>query len=227
MDEIVGTVPSAAVNDGLPGSPPDPGLNGFAVASLVCGIAGLGACFGLVFGAIAVAQISRRGGRGRGLAIAGLSLSALWGLVLTVVLAANALDLGSGDAGPAAAQPPAGIMISPPPIEPAKMAAGDCISQLEDDVPIHKMRKVPCHEPHHAEVYLVFDLKLWPYPGDAKLDAVAENRCRREFPGYGMGQFANGEMTYEFAAESAYPEDRWATCVAYAATGTWTGELPD
>ena len=58
---------------------PTGGTNGFAIASLVCGIASL--CAGLVtailavvFGHVALAQISRSGGheQGRGLAIAGL-----------------------------------------------------------------------------------------------------------------------------------------------------------
>jgi len=62
-----------------PAPMPTGGTNGFAIASLVCGIASL--CAGLVtailavvFGHVALAQISRSGGyeQGRSLAIAGL-----------------------------------------------------------------------------------------------------------------------------------------------------------
>ena|SRR6185369_13205691 len=64
---------------GVPAPMPAGGTNGFAIASLVCGLASL--CAGVVtailaviFGHIALAQISRSGGyeQGRGLAIAGL-----------------------------------------------------------------------------------------------------------------------------------------------------------
>ncbi|MEU7905565.1 DUF4190 domain-containing protein [Actinoplanes sp. NPDC049118] len=225
------------MNEGLPGYPvpplqqrppgsPAPGLNGFAVASLVCGIVGLGAAFGVVFGIIAIAQISRRGGRGLGLAIAGICLSALWGIALALVLIVTVSGYLSGAAGTATGGPPSGTPSSPPPIAPANAAEGECILRLDPELAVAEMSKIACHKPHQAEVYLVFDLKLWPYPGDTKVDAAAENRCRREFPGYGIGQFSNGEMFYEFPAESVYADSRWVTCVAYAATGTWTGQLP-
>jgi hypothetical protein len=208
---------------------PDPGLNGFAIAALVCGLVGLGAAFGVVFGVIAITQISCRGGRGLGLAIAGICLSAFWGLTLTLVLVVNMFDYMSG-AGRATVEPPSAAPVStpssPPPIAPAKVAKGDCILRVDPELAIEEMSTIACHEPHHAEVYLVFDLKLWPYPGGTKVDAAAENRCRREFPGYGIGQFANGEMFYEHPTESTYENSRWVTCIAFAATGTWTGQLP-
>jgi hypothetical protein len=76
------------------------GTNGFAIASLVCGVLGLcsgfvGALPAIVFGHVALAQINRGEGteEGRGLAIAGLvmgylilGISALW-IVLVVVSA--------------------------------------------------------------------------------------------------------------------------------------------
>ncbi|MET8149801.1 DUF4190 domain-containing protein [Actinoplanes sp. NPDC049668] len=209
---------------------PTPGLNGFAVASLVCGVVGLGAAFGVVFGVVAIAQITRRGGRGLGLAIAGICLSTLWGVALTLVLTFVVSDYLSSsmsttpDVSPSEAA--ADAPDSAPPMAPARVAKGECILRLDPDLRVEDMTKIACHKPHEAEVYLVFDLKLWPYPGDPKVDAAAENRCRREFPGYGFGQFSNGEMFYEFPAESVYDQSRWVTCVAYAGTGTWTGQLP-
>jgi hypothetical protein len=80
---------------------PARGTNGFAIASLVCGVLGLcsglvGALPAIVFGHVALSQIKREEGieEGRGLAIAGLvmgylilGIGALW-IVFAVVSAA-------------------------------------------------------------------------------------------------------------------------------------------
>lgn len=50
--------------------------NGFAIAGLIFSI--LGGWLGLVFSIIALVQIGRQGGKGKGLAIAGLVVSILW-----------------------------------------------------------------------------------------------------------------------------------------------------
>lgn len=67
--------------------------NGLAVASLVCGIlwiGGLLSVLALIFGIIALSQIRRQGGRGRGMAIAGTILGGL-GIVLGMVFVAGAV----------------------------------------------------------------------------------------------------------------------------------------
>jgi len=55
--------------------------NGLAIAALVLGILCFLPAIGLVFGLIALAQIKRRGERGRGLAIGGMVMSTI-GLAL-------------------------------------------------------------------------------------------------------------------------------------------------
>jgi hypothetical protein len=83
---------------------PAGGTNGFAIASLVCGIASL--CAGLVtailavvFGHVALAQISRSGGyeQGRGIAIAGLVIGyifiALGALYIVFIFGLSALPI--------------------------------------------------------------------------------------------------------------------------------------
>jgi len=80
--------------------------NGMAIASLVssllgltgvfCGITALGAPLGVVFGHVALSQIKRQGGEGRGLAIAGLVigyiLTALAVVAIVFIIAAIAND---------------------------------------------------------------------------------------------------------------------------------------
>ncbi|MFE3638229.1 DUF4190 domain-containing protein [Streptomyces cellostaticus] len=54
--------------------PAPPALNPFAVTALVTSLLCL-APLGLIFGIVALLQISRKGQRGKGLAIAGISVS--------------------------------------------------------------------------------------------------------------------------------------------------------
>src|SRR5262245_49322539 len=73
-----------------PGFAPAASTNGFAIASLVLGILGV-SLLGLIFGIIAMGQTKRSGQRGRGLAIAGVTLSTVWlvaalGLVAAVLI---------------------------------------------------------------------------------------------------------------------------------------------
>ncbi|MCU1595072.1 MAG: hypothetical protein JWO12_2464 [Frankiales bacterium] len=80
-----------------PGYPPVqrvPGTNGFAIASLVCSLAGFAwgvtAVLGVVFGHVARSQIRQTGQGGGGLALAGLIIGyaflALFAFVLLVIV---------------------------------------------------------------------------------------------------------------------------------------------
>jgi hypothetical protein len=63
------------------------GMNGMAVASLVCSLFGwlcvVGPLFGLIFGFVALNQIRQTGQRGRGMALAGIILGGIL-VVLTI-----------------------------------------------------------------------------------------------------------------------------------------------
>lgn len=72
------------------GPPGKTGTNGFAIAALVFGIIG-GILLAVIFGFIALSQIKKTGQAGRGLAIAGLVLAALYtiGVIIIIAVAAN------------------------------------------------------------------------------------------------------------------------------------------
>jgi peptidyl-prolyl cis-trans isomerase B (cyclophilin B) len=67
--------------------------NGFAIAAFVCAF--LCSPLGIVFGAVALSQINRTGERGRGLAIAGLVISAL-SIIVGIALFAAAVSTTDG-----------------------------------------------------------------------------------------------------------------------------------
>lgn len=91
-----GSQPSAYPPGGPPGPysgyPQSQGTNGLAIASMVCSILGiccvLLAIPGVILGHVALSQISRQGGDGRGMAIAGLVIGYLV-LLLNIVLIAT------------------------------------------------------------------------------------------------------------------------------------------
>ena len=62
-----------------------PKTNGFAIAALTCSFFGfLGGILGVIFGCVALNQISHRNQRGRGMAIAGTVIGACWVAMLII-----------------------------------------------------------------------------------------------------------------------------------------------
>jgi uncharacterized membrane protein len=87
-------MPGYPVYPGYPGAA-EPRTNVLAIVSLVSSASGLlcflGSLVGIITGAIAIAQIKRTGGRGFGLAVAGVA-AGVAGLVVYVVMVAYALQ---------------------------------------------------------------------------------------------------------------------------------------
>ncbi|WP_051165675.1 DUF4190 domain-containing protein [Amycolatopsis orientalis] len=105
------------------------GANGFAIASLVLAIPAFSLPLSIVFGIIALRQTRVFGNPGRGLALAGLSISGVWLAVLLIGLAAH---------DPAT---------SPDPLAHAR--AGDCFRSGSP---------VSCADAHDTEVFRVVPL---------------------------------------------------------------------
>jgi len=95
------------------GYPQQPsGTNGLAIAAMICGICGflcvLPGVVGIILGIVSLPQIKRSQQSGRGMAIAGIVMGALWivGFVLLIVLGhhgqlGNSGSDGSGPGNPA------------------------------------------------------------------------------------------------------------------------------
>ena len=105
LDRVVSDLPAQppAVRPALPaGVTPVARTNGYAIASLACGLGQfafgpLGTIPAIVFGHMALSQIRRTGEQGAGLAIAGRALG--WGAVIVgVVIAVIAIVAGMGAA---------------------------------------------------------------------------------------------------------------------------------
>ncbi|MFD0550623.1 DUF4190 domain-containing protein [Streptomyces rectiviolaceus] len=150
-----------------------PPVNGFAIASLVLGILCFVPAVGLILGLVALAQIAKKGERGKGLAIAGSILSVV-GIVLLVLAVATggARDFMDGFREAARdARNSSGFPVD----------KGECFNvpggKLEGAEYAYQVDTVPCASRHDGEVFASFRVNHDSYPGDSELIHLAEKKC--------------------------------------------------
>lgn len=150
--------------------------NRFAIIALVTGALGL-ALFAIAFAVIALVQIRRRGGRGRGLALGGLGASAAWlaAAAITVALFGDSL-FSAGDGGSAPRRPDGYVL-------PSTLKVGDCFTAQTHDSADPYVYPSPCNNPHNGEVIAEAALPAGPFPGVQRLTAQAAALCKERTPG--------------------------------------------
>ncbi|MGW0826468.1 DUF4190 domain-containing protein [Streptomyces sp. NPDC002845] len=187
--------------------PVPPALNPFAVTALVTSLLCL-APLGLIFGIVALVQISKKGQRGQGLAIAGITVSGA--VLLLVGIAVAVVDFRVWT-------PPArsdsGEVAKPGWTTVSSIEVGDCFTPgawLPDgDVPPllgdASVEVVPCSESHRGEAYATFTLSgQGEFPGRDEITTIAWSRCAKLFLDYSMDPVAFGPLqTYYF-----HPDER-------------------
>ncbi|MDW8809051.1 DUF4190 domain-containing protein [Streptomyces scabiei] len=165
-----------------PVPPPAPPVNGLAIAALVLGVL----CFlpgvGLLLGVAALTQIRRKGERGKGMAVAGIVLSTIGALLMTLAFTTG----GARDAWHGLRDAASGVGGT------FSVATGECFDTptgtLEGytaDVDV-----VPCDGEHDAEVFAGFSLPDGPYPGDDAVAEAADDRCYARSESYVMDPWA-------------------------------------
>ncbi|MFE0802562.1 DUF4190 domain-containing protein [Streptomyces sp. NPDC058812] len=171
-------------------------LSAFAVTSLVTSLLCL-APLGLAFGCVALWQIPRRRQRGRGLAIAGVSVS---GAIL--LLAAFVVPFVDFHVWTPPARNDSAEVTKPGWATIRSIGAGDCFtprtrlpehdtSQLRDG----RVELIPCDKPHRGEAYASFSLSgHGDYPGADRISAIARPRCATLFMDYALDPMAFGPL---------------------------------
>lgn len=145
------------------------GTNGFALASLIFGIIG-GLLFSIVFGIVGLVQTKNSGQKGRGFAIAGLVLSAVWIAIIAVVVA---VALGSK-----AQRDSTGTITSGGSIGVRSLRLGDCVADdVTSGTEIRELQAVPCSAPHRLEVFASLRYDESSFPGGDALVTEAQTRC--------------------------------------------------
>lgn len=193
-----------------PGGPASSTTSGFAVASFVFGILG-GIPLAVTFGVIALRRTGRGGQRGRGVAIAGLSLAGCWVLLLGFGLWAAVTDDG------------------PRSVSLASLGVGDCIEGLPADGDVvHGLPRVSCDVPHTGQVYAAFDLPDGAWPGADAVFTSAEVGCSEALDRESPELFADPDVGVFFVhpIELSWRRgDRKVLCVTDYGTQPRTGDL--
>ncbi|WP_433474603.1 DUF4190 domain-containing protein [Spirillospora sp. CA-142024] len=199
--------------------------NGLAIAAFVTGLLGCLGILGAILGAIALNQIGKKGGKGRGLAIAGIVLSCLW-----IVVGIAAFVLQGGDSSDDGGATPKVTQTKPEKVDAQEMKVGHCIndnsgatSSTATDAPVEveSVKIVPCTQPHDGEVMAVFKLRQAVMPPEAQLQQLASTGCKaRTQARINRDPAARGiaNSYYYPTADSWKSGDRVVTCVAVAAT---------
>ena len=196
--------------------------DGFAVASLVLGLAGItiiGAVLGIVFGVMALRRIRRTGQRGRGMAIAGLAFSAIW---LVLIGAFFALRGGKDPAQPAAsgehsssssptAKPSAPASHGPLSTNVFALRPGQCFQNppaSQSVLGVTYVTVVPCSKPHNAQAFVQFTVKGTSWPGTEALKRKADSGCHARINGNVQASKIKLSMTLHYL----YPlQASWAS----------------
>ena len=174
------TAPSRA-----PGPPL--GNNGFAQGAVWFGVFGLFP-LGLICGAVALFQVWRSGQRGRGLAILGIILSTVWGLVLVNAFATTQGPSRLPGGGVSHAQYDAMVDVR----------TGDCFLWPGRDLSVDaSVQLVPCSRPHEAQVYGTSSLQGWTdFTADGAAGREAQRRCAIAAVGYAASGGLEAEVVY-------------------------------
>ncbi|MEV7287252.1 DUF4190 domain-containing protein [Streptomyces sp. NPDC093252] len=187
--------------------PQRPSLNALAVAALVLGILCLLPGVGLVLGLVALAQIRRRGERGKGMAITGAALSAvgllLWTLFFTTGASDEFLD---------------GVKEGVRESSTLYVPKGKCFNTPDgtSEGVMYDVDEVPCADAHEGEVFATFALPEGDFPGDNRLAEIADERCYGLRDDYAMDTWAvpdNVDVYYLVPIPSSWRlGDREVTC---------------
>ncbi|MFH9178283.1 DUF4190 domain-containing protein [Streptomyces albogriseolus] len=189
------------------GPRPPAAVNGVAIAALVFGVLCFLPAVGLLLGLIALSQTKRRGERGKGMAIAGVTLSSL-GLALWTV----ALVTGGASAFWE------GFRKGARSDSVLSLRTGDCFTSpggLEGWTT--EALTVDCADEHDGEVFALVAVPGSDFPGDDSLVELSEDRCYERRSAYvmdgwslpeeiGVYYFAPSEQSWSFG-------DRSVACV--------------
>ncbi len=145
-----------------PYPPQPPGTNWWAIVSLVFGILG-GVLISAICGIVGLRR-ARAGQGGRGMAIAGLVLSALWALALIAGIVVYLL-VGSGTVGA------------------NEVKAGDCLTELPASGLVLTVDTTSCGEPHKGEIFAMLTMPDGDFPGQFAIEEY-QNKCAPELAKY-------------------------------------------
>jgi hypothetical protein len=209
-----------------PLAPQKPSYNGLAVTALVLGLVCCVPLIGVILGVIALAQIRKNGQRGKGLAIAGIALSAVGTLMAVLFFTAGGWEAFKAGFEEGAREANATASLQP----------GDCFDEpgapdaaTDEARLVGEIEEVSCDAPHDGEVFARFDLPDAAYPGETDVIDEADRRCLAQLSRYTMDAWRlaqEADYSYYYPAKGNWSfGDRSVVCVLTPLDGRSTGSL--
>jgi hypothetical protein len=195
---------------------PRPRTDGMAVASFVTSVVGLGVV-GIGLGLAALVRIRRGQRLGRGLALAGIVIGAVW-TVVQVVVAVSLITASL------ATRPLPLTVDAPQDAFATQLTTGHCVAELPDGGAVGRVPVVPCDQRHVAQVVSEFRFApdaVWPGQDDA--DALVAAGCELSTSELEAGLDA---VTWAPTEGTWADGDRTGLCVAHR-DAPFTGSLLD
>lgn len=188
-------MPYPAPPPGYYGPPPQKPTNWWAIVSLVFGILG-GVLISVVCGIVGLNR-AKKGQGGRGMAIAGLVLSALWvlGLVLGLILYLS-FDKGT--------------------VTATEVKVGDCLKEIPGSARVLTVDTVACDQLHAGEVYAVLLMPDGDFPGQDAIEDY-QAKCQPELASYSPDAMTDDsvQLYVLYPTQETWDQgDRAVTCIA-------------
>src|SRR5215467_11729082 len=196
------------------GAPPPPRgqTNGWAIAAFILGLLG-GSLLGIIFAIVALRQIGDSRQRGKGLAIAGLALSIIWGAAVAVYLVLGSSGTPAGQSASGGSSP--SVSASSPSASSGGRASssrtsvfslrtGQCFQNPPADqavLGITYVTVVPCTTLHNAQVFVEFPATGSAYPGSTSLKRQADQGCHSRI----AGNLETSKITSTMSLHFLYP----------------------
>jgi len=200
------------------GPPRRAGTNGFAIASLIFGLLG-GILLSVIFGFVALSQIRTRGQQGKGMAVTGLVLSAVWVVTIAAFVVYAVSTSASRDSS--------GQISKGGSVTASDLKTGDCVNGIEVGE-VGSINAVPCAQPHEGEVFAVFSISGSSFPGESAVTDKAETGCQSRLAGYSQSAKDDESLEILFLQPSEASwrlGDREITCAIQDPTKKRTGSV--
>lgn len=175
--------------------PPAKQTNWWAVLSLIFGVIG-GVLVSVICGIVGLSK-AKQGQGGRGLAIAGLVLSALWVVALVGGIVIY-LTVVKGT------------------VTATDVKVGDCLKQIPGSTRVLTVDTVGCDQPHAGEVFAVLQMPDGDFPGQSAIEEY-QNKCEPALAAYSPTAMTDDSVQLYVlypTADTWKQGDRAVTCVA-------------
>jgi hypothetical protein len=170
---------------GLP--PQNASTSGLAIASFVLGLLGaflLTAVLSVILGIAALAEIRRTGKRGKGLGIAGITLSGVWAVTIIGLIVLGATTGGGSNGTGSGSSGSTGQASHPAKVSVFSLPVGTCFDNpTSTALGITSVTAIACTKAHNAQVFAEFDTTGSGFPGAAALERRADSGCNARITG--------------------------------------------